>query len=74
MLKKKEVPSRVTGMFYQGVVASILFYGSESWVVSPSVLRELKGFHMEAVRWLTGMRPCKPPLHRCFCSGTPPAD
>ena len=43
-------------MYYQAVVASVLLYGSESWVVSPSTLRELEGFHVEAARRLTGMR------------------
>ena len=38
---------------------SVLLYGSESWVISPSTLRELEGFHVEAARRLTGMRPRK---------------
>ena len=53
------MPPRVAGMFYQAVVASVLLYGSESWVVSPAALRELEGFHVEAARRLTGMRPRK---------------
>ena len=46
-------------MVYQTVGASILLYGSESWVVSSGVLRELEGFHVEAARRLRGMRPRK---------------
>ena len=46
-------------MFYQGVVASQLLYGSETWVLPPSGLRALEGFHVEAARRLTGMRPKK---------------
>ena len=53
------MPPRVAGMFYQAVVASVLLYGSESWVVSPTALRELEGFHVEAARRLTGLRPRK---------------
>ena len=53
------MPPRVAGMYYQAVIASVLLYGSESWVVSPTVLRELEGFHVEAARRLTGMRPRK---------------
>ena len=49
----------MVGMFYQAVVASVLLYGSESWAVWPSALREMEGFHVEAVRRLTGMRPRK---------------
>ena len=36
----------------------MLIYGSESLVVSPLVMRELEGFYVEAVWWLTGMRLC----------------
>ena len=46
-------------MFYQAVVAAVLLYGSESWVPSTFDLRALKGFHVEAARRLTGMRPTK---------------
>ena len=59
VLERKSVPPRVAGMFYQAVVASVLLYGSESRVVSPLALRELEGFHVEASRRLTGMRPRK---------------
>ena len=47
----------MTDMFYQAVVASVLLYGNESWVVSPLALQESEGFHVEAARYLTGMRP-----------------
>ena len=59
LLERDSVPARVAGMYYQAVIASVLLYGSESWVVSPSTLRELEGFHVEAARRLTGMRPRK---------------
>lgn len=36
MLEKDIVLASVAGMFYQAVVASILLYGSESWVLPPS--------------------------------------
>ena len=58
MLEQESVPPRVTGMFHQAV-ASVLLYGSESWVVLPLALWELKGFHVEAARRLTGMHPRK---------------
>ena len=57
VLEKEEVSSKVAGMFYQGVVASQLLYGSETWVLPPSGLRALEGFHVEAARRLTGMKP-----------------
>ena len=59
VLERDSVPPCMAGMFYQAVVASVLLYGSESWVVSPSALRELSGFHVETARRLTGMHPRK---------------
>ena len=59
IIAKEEIPPAVAGMFYQAVVAAVLFYGSESWVISAFDLRALDGFHVEAARRLTGMRPRK---------------
>ena len=59
VLEKEEVPSRVAGMFYQGIVAAVLLYGSETWVLPPSALKVLEGFNVEAARRLTGMKPKK---------------
>ena len=47
------------GMFYQAVVAAVLLYSSETWVTPPHELRALEGFHVEAARHITGMRPTK---------------
>ena len=44
-------------MLYQAVVAAVLLYGSESWVLPPSALKVPEGFHVEAARQMTGMRP-----------------
>ena len=41
------------------MVAAVLLYGSETWVVSSYDLRALEGFHIEAAPRLTGMRPKK---------------
>ena len=57
ILARQEVPAPVAGMFYQAVVAAVLLYGSESWVLPPSALKVLEGFHVEAARRMTGMRP-----------------
>ena len=50
VIAKEEVPPPVAGMFYQAVVAAVLLYGSESWVISAFNLRALEGFHVEAAR------------------------
>jgi hypothetical protein len=45
-------------MFYQAVVNTVLLYdSSNTWVLPPSILQCLEGFHVEATRRLTGMRP-----------------
>ena len=59
VIAKECVPPPVAGMFYQAVVAAVLLYGSETWVVSAYDLRALEDFHVEVARRLTGMRPSK---------------
>ena len=51
------MPLRVTDIFYQVVVVSVLLYGDETWVLPPLALKALEAFHMEATRRPTGMRP-----------------
>ena len=57
VLIKESVPGPVAGLFYPAVVVFQRLYGSETWVLSPSVLQCLEGFHVEAVRRLTSTRP-----------------
>jgi len=57
VIAKENVSAPVAGMFYQAVVIVVLLYGCESWVLPPSQLRALEGFHVECARRLTGMRP-----------------
>ena len=42
-------------MFCQAVLAAVLLYGSESWVLSPFALKILEGFHMDTARQMTDM-------------------
>ena len=49
----------IAGMFYQAAVAAGLLYGSETWVTPPHDLHAMEGFHVEAARRITGMRPEK---------------
>ncbi len=32
--------------FYQAIIQAILLYGSESWVISPTAMAQLEGFHI----------------------------
>ena len=57
--EEEEMPPRMVGTFYQAVVASVQIYGSESWVVSPAMMRELMEFHVQAMWQLTGIHPQK---------------
>ena len=59
MIAKDTMPAPIAGMFYQAVVAAVLLYGSETWVTPPHDLRAMEGFHVEATRRITGMRPQK---------------
>ena len=59
VIAKDAVPAPIAGMFYQAVVAAVLLYGSETWVTPPHDLRAMEGFHVEAARRITGMRPQK---------------
>lgn len=60
ILAKEEIPAPVSSMFYQEVVVAVLLCGSESWCLPPSAFHKLEGFHWEAARRFTGMRPNKP--------------
>ena len=55
ILAHQEVPATVAGMFCQAVLTAIPLYGSKSWVLPPSKLKVLKGFHVEAVQQMIGI-------------------
>jgi hypothetical protein len=45
---------KTVGQFYKAVVQAVLLYGSESWVVTPAMLRVLSSFHHKAGRRIAG--------------------
>ena len=57
MLAKEEVSPKVAGMFYQGIVVSVLLYRNNTLVLPPLGLKVLEGFHAEAACHFTGMSP-----------------
>ena len=59
VLEKDCVPAPVGGMFYQAVVVAVLLYSSKLWCLPSSALDVLEGFHVEAARRITRMRPRK---------------
>jgi hypothetical protein len=48
VLQRENAPPRVSTKFYKAIVQSVLLYGSESWVLSPTVMARLEGFHIHA--------------------------
>ena len=48
VLRKENLPPRVSTKFYKAIVQSVLLYGSKMWVLSLAVMARLKGFHIRA--------------------------
>ena len=48
VLRADNASPRVCAMFYKATVQAVLLYGSESWNLTPSLLRRLEGFHIKA--------------------------
>ena len=59
VLRADNASPKVCGMFYKATVQAILLYGSETWNLTPTALRVLEGFHLQAARCMTGMMPKK---------------
>ena len=57
IVTRQAVSAPVADMFYQAVVTSVLLYGSKYCVLSPSTLKVLEGFHVEAVQRMMNMHP-----------------
>ena len=47
------------GFFYKAIMQAVLLFGSESWCLLSANMRSLEGFHIRAVRRMTGMIPKK---------------
>ena len=59
VIVKDFVTPPIAGMFYQAVMASILLYGSKTWVTPPRDMKAPESFHVECCRRITGIRPKK---------------
>lgn len=53
VLSRQGASARTRGYFYKAVVQAILLYGSESWTLPESTLRNLRSFHSRVARYLT---------------------
>lgn len=56
VLVRDQASPRVSGYFYKAVVQSVLLYGSETWVLTAPVLKQLEAFHHGVARQITGHR------------------
>ena len=54
VLEHQGASIRAKGLFYKTIVMSVLLYGSETWVVTDTMLKVLESFHHRAARRLTG--------------------
>ena len=48
VLRAEEASPRVSGVFYRATVQAVLLYGSETWAITPTILKSLEGFHIRA--------------------------
>jgi hypothetical protein len=48
---------KACGVFYTATVQAILLFGSEKWKFSPSSLKSLKEFHIQAACCMAGRMP-----------------
>ena len=54
ILSKEGACPKSMATFYKAILLSVLLYGSESWVLSQSMLRNLESFHRRCARYITG--------------------
>jgi hypothetical protein len=57
ILRWEGATPRISAMFYKAVVQTVLIFGSESWVLDPSMLGKLEGFNQQIARRLTSRAP-----------------
>jgi hypothetical protein len=50
LLRRQKANRWAMSTFYKVIVASVLLYGSESWVISKDLMRELRSFHHRCAR------------------------
>jgi hypothetical protein len=62
VLRSENTSPCMAAKFYMAVVQAVLLYGSEMWVLSPTALPRLEGFHIRAAyRMAKQHKPCRGP-------------
>jgi hypothetical protein len=54
ILRREGSTPRISAMFYKAVLQTVLIFGSEPWVLTPSMLGKIEGFHRQIARRFTG--------------------
>ena len=57
ILGRDVADKRTAGRFYVAVVQAVLLFGSETWILTPRLEKDLEGFHYRAGRQMAGMGP-----------------
>ncbi len=57
VLRAENTSPQTCGMFYKATAQTMLLYGSETWILSPSSVKRLEGFHIRAAWQMMGNRP-----------------
>ena len=57
ILGRKGTDPRNSGNLYKAVVQATLLFSAETWVMCPSIWRNLGGFHHKVARRLAGIMP-----------------
>jgi hypothetical protein len=56
LIRERATP-HISGLFYKAIVQTVLLYGSESWVITPAMLKVLDSFHHQVAHCITGHTP-----------------
>jgi hypothetical protein len=54
ILSKDGEDPKAMASFYKAIVQSVLLYGSESWVLTLAMEKQLQGFHRRCAQYITG--------------------
>ena len=61
ILRREGVDERTSGTFFKASVQEFLFFGSETWVVTPRVIRMPVGLQHGVARQMNGSKPWRMP-------------
>ena len=54
LLRVDKATPRVSGMFYKATIQAVLLFGSDTWTLTPTAMKQLEGFHVQAAWRMAG--------------------